>query len=62
MRVVIEYDGEHHRTNSAAYDRDESRIESFIEAGNAVVRVRKGALFTRPESVVARVRRAFETS
>ena len=59
VKVVVEYDGEHHRTNSVAYDRDESRIERFLEAGNAVVRVRKAALFTRPAGVVARVQRAF---
>jgi len=59
-RVIVEYDGEHHRIDSAAYDRDEMRIERFIEAGNAVVRVRKGALFTRPDDVMARVKRVFE--
>lgn len=62
VKVVVEYDGEHHRTNSVAYDRDESRIESFIEAGNAVVRVRKHALFVRPAGVIERVQRAFDRS
>jgi very-short-patch-repair endonuclease len=59
MKVVVEYDGEHHRTNSAQYARDEGRIEAFIEAKNAVVRVRKGQLFGSPTTVVARVERAF---
>ena len=59
-RVVVEYDGEHHRTDSRAYDRDMTRIEDFVAARNAVVRVRKGALFGNPASVVARVQRAFD--
>ena len=59
MKVVVEYDGEHHRTNSVQYARDEARIEGFIEAKNAVVRVRKGQLFSSPATVVARVERAF---
>lgn len=57
-KVIVEYDGEHHRTDSAQYDRDMWRLEQFIEAGYAVVRVRKRALSGRPDAVVARVRRA----
>ena len=59
-RVIVEYDGEHHRTDDGAYDRDMTRIEDFIAAGNTVVRVRKSALFRHPDDVVRRVRRAFE--
>lgn len=59
LKVVVEYDGEHHRTNSVQYAKDELRIENFIEAKNAVVRIRKGELFLDPASVVSRVTRAF---
>ena len=57
-RVVVEYDGEHHRTSSSQYDRDESRIEALIRAGYTVVRVRGGQLFGQPQIVVARVAQA----
>ena len=57
-KVIVEYDGEQHRTDSAQYDKDMWRLEKFIEAGYAVVRVRKRALFTTPDDVVTRVRRA----
>lgn len=61
-RVVVEYDGQHHRTDSRAYDRDMTRIEDFVAAGNAVVRVRKQALFGNPSGVITRVHRAFASS
>ncbi|MGV8886190.1 MAG: DUF559 domain-containing protein [Microbacteriaceae bacterium] len=60
LKVIVEYDGELHRTSSRQYNRDEARIESFIEAGNAVVRVRKGPLGKNPASVVDRVVRALD--
>lgn len=58
QRVVVEYDGEQHRTDSRQYERDESRIEALVRAGYTVIRVRKGQLFGRPEVVVERVARA----
>ena len=58
QRVVVEYDGEQHRTDNRQYERDESRIEALIRAGYTVVRVRKGHLFGRPDVVVDRVARA----
>lgn len=58
QRVVVEYDGEQHRTDSRQYDRDESRIEALIRAGYTVVRVRKGQLFGRPQVVLDRVAQA----
>lgn len=57
-RTVVEYDGDHHRTSTRQYDRDMTRIESFMLAGWKVVRVRKHDLCTRPEQIVSRVRRA----
>ena len=57
-RVISEYDGEQHRTDSRQYDRDESRIEAFNRAGYPTVRTRKQQLFGRPEVAVDRVARA----
>jgi hypothetical protein len=58
QRVVVEYDGEQHRTDSRQYERDQGRIEALIRAGYTVIRVRKGQLFGQPDAVVARVARA----
>jgi len=57
-RVVVEYDGEQHRTSSVQYDRDERRLEALIGADYSVVRVRKGQLFGHPDVAAERVARA----
>ena len=59
LKIVVEYDGQHHRTDDVAYDRDLIRIDDFIAAGNLVVRIRKYGLFRAPAGEVARVERAF---
>ncbi len=56
--TVVEYDGDHHRTNTAQYERDITRIDSFIEAGWHVVRVRKRGIFIDPAETIARITRA----
>ena len=61
-KVISEYDGEQHRTSSAQYDRDETRVENFHRAGYATVRIRKGQLFGRPNEAVDRVSRALRTA
>ena len=38
-RVIVEYDGDHHRTDSAQYDDDLQRIDGFIEDGWRVIRI-----------------------
>jgi hypothetical protein len=58
FKVIVEYDGELHRTNSAQYDKDMMRIEEFARAGWTVIRIRKRALFGDPGSVVARAESA----
>jgi len=57
-RVVVEYDGDQHRTDSRQYDRDITRIEGFQNAGWRVVRVRKAGLFVHPSTTLARIERA----
>ena len=40
-RVAVEYDGEQHRTSTAQYDRDETRLSDLHHAAVRVVRIRK---------------------
>ena len=56
----MEYDGDHHRTSLAQYERDRQRVAALIEAGWAVIDVRARALFGDPLAVVRRVRRALD--
>lgn len=56
--TVVEYDGDHHRTDDIQYDRDITRIDAFHAAGWNVVRVRKRGLSIARGDTVARVVRA----
>ncbi|MCS5495795.1 hypothetical protein NY547_00895 [Cnuibacter physcomitrellae] len=56
--LVVEYDGDDHRTSVARYERDQTRIDAFREARWHVIRIRAQALYKRPAWVVQRVRRA----
>ncbi len=56
-RVVVEYDGDQHRTDRAQYERDIARIEAIEALGYRVIRVRASGLLD-PEGTAARVRRA----
>lgn len=57
-RVIVEYDGEQHRTDSRQYEGDFARTERFVEAGWIMLKVRKAGLFTHPSATVARVEHA----
>ena len=57
-RVLVEYDGDQHRTSTAQYERDMTRFERAAEAGWTTIRVRKHGLFRTPRATVTRVRRA----
>ena len=57
-RVVVEYDGEQHRTSDVQYSRDEGRTESLVRADYTVVKVRKAQLFRNPNTAVERVANA----
>ncbi len=59
-RAVAEYDGDHHRTDTAQYDHDILRIEQIVAAGWRVVRVRSRGLFVTPIDTIARVREALD--
>ncbi len=56
-RVIAEYDGDQHRTDTRQYEKDIARFERFVEAGWTVVKVRKTGLFAQPRGTVARVER-----
>ncbi|MGE2728555.1 DUF559 domain-containing protein [Mycolicibacterium vaccae] len=55
IKVAVEYDGQHHRTDDVSYRKDIERIEYIQSAGWIVVRVVAG---DKPNQVLARVRRA----
>jgi very-short-patch-repair endonuclease len=57
IMVAVEYDGEHHRKNTADYRKDIIRLEYIQSLGWIVVRVVAG---NRPRGVVERVRQARE--
>jgi very-short-patch-repair endonuclease len=60
-RVIVEYDGDQHRTSTEQYEKDVSRIESLTFAGWSVVRVRALGLrdpSTTHRRVAAALRRA----
>ncbi|WP_345376314.1 endonuclease domain-containing protein [Frondihabitans cladoniiphilus] len=57
-RVAVEYEGDHHRTDADVFQQDIERRERFADAGWRTIRVTKADLYSRPEEVVARVKRA----
>ncbi len=67
-RVVLEYEGDAHRTDPAAWRRDIWRREAFQEAGYRVIQVHAEDVLARREQFLARVcraiarRRTFEPS
>jgi very-short-patch-repair endonuclease len=56
LKVAIEYDGDHHRTDRAQFNRDIVRLEELADLGWIVIRVAAGT--TRHE-IVARLQRAW---
>lgn len=57
-RVIVEYDGDEHRTSTRQYDIDMSRIDRATAAAWAVVRVRSAGLYRRPAETISRVKDA----
>ncbi len=58
FRVVVEYDGDQHRTDQRQFDRDLGRLDDLAALGWRVVRVGGRSLFRDPQDAVNRVRRA----
>ncbi|UYK40294.1 DUF559 domain-containing protein [Microbacterium terricola] len=59
QRVLVEYDGEQHRTSSHQYHKDARDLERAISAGWLVIRVRRHD--RDPREVAARVRAALRS-
>lgn len=59
-RVIVEYDGDHHRTDPDQYSRDLRRLDDLAAAGWRVIRVSKSSFFRDRQDVVRRVRSALE--
>jgi hypothetical protein len=53
--VVVEYDGDHHRSDRRQYVKDQWRLRKLAELGWIVIRV---IAEDKPEEVIERVRRA----
>lgn len=58
QKVVIEYEGDYHRTDKAKWRSDVVRYERMQDAGYRVIRVTADDLEDRPAETVARVRAA----
>ena len=57
-RVIVEYDGEQHRTDTKQFDRDVARLDDFVAHGWRVVRIVGRSFFGNPAESMERVRRA----
>jgi hypothetical protein len=57
--LVVEYDGDHHRTDRTQYERDIRRIESFESEDFEVLRVRRDGLLDDPDATAGRIRAAY---
>ena len=57
-RVIVEYDGEQHRTDNRQFDRDVGRLDDFAAHGWRVVRIVGRSFFGNPAECMERVRRA----
>ena len=58
FRLVVEYEGDHHRTDREQFRRDIERIESLSALGWRVVRLVAAHVYVDPGEAVRRVREA----
>ena len=56
LKIAVEYDGDHHRTDRAQFARDITRLEELADLGWTVIRVAAG---TPTREILDRVRRAW---
>lgn len=57
-RVIVEYDGDHHRTDTVQYDHDVGRLDRFAAHGWRVVRLTGRGFAADRETCLARIRQA----
>lgn len=58
LRIAIEYDGDHHRTSRAQWQRDIGRRRVLEDAGWLLIVVTSDDLNRPPHEILERVRRA----
>lgn len=58
LKIAIEYEGDHHRTDLATWNRDLAKHDALQAAGWRVIRVSRTMLFAHPHELVSRVRAA----
>jgi hypothetical protein len=58
FRIVLEYEGDQHRTDRDQWNRDIHRYERLNEFGWIVIRITAEDIYRYPERIVARVRSA----
>lgn len=61
LKVVVEYDGRHHRADLDQWDRDLERAEWVDEDGWRYVPVHSRGIYRRPDQTLLRVRKALES-
>jgi very-short-patch-repair endonuclease len=61
QRVLLEYEGDHHRADPATFRKDITRYDRLQDLGWRVIRVTEADL-KRPEELLARIRRALARS
>ncbi|MEC5151509.1 DUF559 domain-containing protein [Cryobacterium sp. GrIS_2_6] len=60
-RVLVEYDGEQHRTDEEQYHWDVDRLDRLMEEGWRVIRINKSHVRKRPASTIRKVRVALNS-
>lgn len=62
LRVIVEYDGEQHRTDARQYEKDLRRLEHLRALGWTVVVVRSSGLYRHPAETVRRIAAALRSA
>ncbi|GAA0991440.1 DUF559 domain-containing protein [Subtercola frigoramans] len=60
QRVLVEYDGDQHRTDTKMYERDQTRLANLRAIGVECIRVRQSGYVTHPERTVAEITHALK--
>ncbi|KAF2420165.1 hypothetical protein [Microbacterium sp. B35-30] len=58
QKIAFEYEGDHHRTDTAQWNRDIEKYDALVRAGWRVIRVTARMLFAEPHTLLAGARHA----
>lgn len=61
LKIAIEYEGDHHRVDTAQWNRDIQKHDRLAALGWRVIRVTKSELFDNPGELIGRVRGALRS-